>query len=556
MKKVIRNNIPIFIIFFSVLFAATYGLLSGYFQQDEWLGLALAMKSYNLPWWDVFVPGNMHFAPLGKIFWRVMYRIFALRAEYYFLIELIIHALTSTLVYVLSTKLTKNKVISALTAFLFLLNGRAHQAFTHLAIFHVTTTTMFLIMLFFVYLSTINEKVLNIKQVVILFLIFLASILTREEGFIIIPITIAYLYSFDRKKFNKKNFKVFVVFSLGIVSFLIVRVFAQKLYTEPIPVIYQLTGNGAEYNLLTIPIKFVVQNLIYSERIALFYLNHFVKIYPDIESYFASQAPLMDAAFFYIFGILASIKGVWLWLVRPKKIKAIIAISITWILSNAFILAFIGRHLSVLEPRYLYYSSFPVFLVTSIILYDFYIFKPKKKLIGLLNKFIVSCVIVLLFVASFQEIRVAVNRQKIDGVAKKQIFESLKEIHPVLSDNTIFYITCRDKCYRNSEFGIPVENVLPFSSGPGMIFLTVFAQGQEEKWGNFFTQKFLFDIYAEDYKKMGDKSFGYFVTKSKLEETLNKNKLSLDTVVALEVDEKDYTFTDISEDFRKSLKLN
>jgi len=158
-----------------------------------------------------------------------------------------------------------------------------------------------------------------------------------------------------------------------------------------------------------------------------------------------------------------------------------------------------------------------------------------------------------LLLTSYEEIRIAVDKQVVDGLAKKQIFKSLLEVHPTLSKNTIFYIQCHVKCYRNGEFGIPNENVLPFSSGPGMNILVFYSVGHEKEWSPFFAPDFLFDIFSEGYKKIGDRSFGYFVTKKKLVDTLTKYKISRDTVVALEVNESNYTFRDISKTFRKTL---
>lgn len=539
--------------FFFIIFAVTYGLLSGYFQQDEWLSLALTIKAYNLPWWDIFVPGNLHFSPLGQIIWRTMYDVFRLKAEYFFIAQLVVHASTSALVYILTERFTKKKVIAFLTALLFLVNGRAHQAFTHLAIFHVTTTAMMFMVLFFVYLTGIKERVIQMKQGVLLFLIFLAAVCTREEGYMLVPLFAVYLWCFDRKKLNWQNARFFGLFTVGVVAFTAFRLFAQTLYKDPIPLQYQVTGAGAEYNIATIPIKFIVQNLIYSERIGLFMLANTQKMYPAIESFFTSHAPMYDAGFFYVFGVIVSIGALWLWLIKPKGLEAMALFFSAWIVTNAAILALVGRHISVLEPRYLYYSAFPVLCVASIFIHSLFTYKSKLRIVTLGTKSLSVIVLLTLLLTSIQEIRDAVNKQYKDGVAKKQIFASLMRVHPTLSDNTIFYVQCSKPCYRNKEFGAAIKNVLPFSSGPGMIFLVHYAVGREKEWGDFFTQTFLFDTFAEDYKKIGNKSFGYFTSKEKLEQTLKNNNLSADVVVALEIDESNYTFTDISDQFRPTL---
>lgn len=552
MNRTLKSFLFVFPVFFIIIFIATWGLLNGYFEQDEWLGIASVMNSYNLPWWSIYVPW-VHFSPLGIFFWSTLYNVFHLQAQYYFLIELIVHAFNATLVFILTARLTKNKAIAVLTGLLFLLNGRAYQVFTHLAFLHSTDATMFFILLFFVYLSGVKEKIVSLKKIIILFLIFLAAVLVREEGFIIVPLFVAYLICFNRQKINKNNFKYFGLFTIGIIIFLFTRIFAQSLNTESIPVQYQITGNGVEYNLATIPIKFVVQNLVWYQRIALFFLNNSKKAYPDIESYFVSQSPILDAAFFYIFGVIACIIAMWLWKFRPKNIGSYLIFFLTWIGANAFMLSFVGRHISVVEPRYLYFSSFPVLCFISIFMHSLYTSKSKILIFGLVRKIFVITLFVVLLLTSFQEIRIAVDYMSHSGIVKKKVLKSLRKVHPALSKNTIFYVKCKDKCYRNGELGIPPENVLPFSSGPGMNILVMYAVGREKEWGPFFTNEFLFPIFSEGYKKIGDRGFGYFTTKSTLEEALKKNHLSKDIVVALEINEDNYTFTDISQDFRKIL---
>jgi len=557
-----RNNILIFLkvfpVFFFILFIATFGLLRGYFQQDEWMGIADVMLSYSRPWWHPYLPW-VHFSPIGVFIWSTLYKIFHLQAQYYFLIQLIVHASCATLVYILTLRITKKKAIAFLTGLLFLTNARAHQAFTHLAIFHTTTLAMFFILLFFVFLSSIKSKVLSFKSTLILTLIFIAAVATREEGFIIIPIAAVYLFCFDKGKINKKNIIPLALFSVGVTAFLGIRMFAQLLNPVPVPLKYQITGSGAKYNIVTVPVKFVVQNLIYSERFVLFFIANTQRAYPEIDSFFTSQAPIMDAGFFYVFSMMAIIFAFWLWRVRPRYIGPMLIFLFTWIFANAFMLSFVGRQLSVIEPRYLYFSSFPVLCLLSIFLYTVFMSQDKYEIINIAKKIFVIFVLGLLVFSSVEEIRVAVQRQIVDGEAKRMIIKSLLTVHPTLSKNTIFYVRCKVECYRNArDFGIPNQNVLPFSSGPGMNFLVTYAsvQGQEKEWGQFFTDMFLFNTFSEDYKKIGDRSFGYFVTKSKLEETLKKHKLSKDIVVALEIDESTYTFRDISEEFRKNIFQN
>lgn len=556
MNKTLKSFLIVFPFYFGIILLVTWGMFSSYFQQDEWMGFASIIRSYNLPWWDIFVPGTMHFAPLGVLFWSVMYHLFKLQAQYYVLVGLLIHTSVTALVFVLTARLTKNKMIALIAGLLFLLNGRAHQGFTHLAIFHSTDTTMFFIVLFFVYLANIKDKFLSFKNTLILYLIFLAAIGFREEGFIVIPGFWAYLLAFDKAKLNKRNMLHFFLLGVGLVAFLAFRFFAQTLYADPIPVQYQASSDRAVYNLATIPIKMVVQNIIYYQEIAIFFLKHHEKIYPGmVKNIYLDNAPLMDVAYFYIFSLLSCIVAIWMWAIHPKKIGSFLVFFAVLIVSNAFILSFVGFPIFTLEPRYLYYSAFPVFCIIAIFMYTVFVSKSRYRSFDFLKRIFVVALFIVLLTTSYKQIRVAVDQQIRDGVVKKKILASLRQVHPTLSKNTIFYVQCRIKCYRNGELGLPLENVLPFPSGPGMVMLVMYSQGQEKEWGDFFVHYFLFHTFSEDYKKIGDRSFGYFTTKQKLEAALKKNKILKETVVALEYNEENYTLKDISKSFRKTLQV-
>lgn len=556
LSKTLKTFLITFAIFFIIILVSTWGLLSGFFEQDEWKGIADVMYSYNRPLWEIFIPAQIHFSPLGVFLWSTLYKVFKFHSEFYFLFGLVIHASTSALIFIFTQRITKNKYISLIASILFLLNGRSYQAFTHLALVHSTTSTMFLIMLFTTYLSGIKENILSYRNSLLLLLIFFAAVFIREEGFIIVPIFISYLICFNKQKINKKNIKYFIILSLGFLFIIFLRYFAQSLYTEPIPVQYQISGNGVEYNLLTIPIKLVVQNIVNSITIAVITFENTKNIYPNLTSYFSSQAPIMDAAYFYISSIFAGIVGFWLWFFKPKRIGIFISFFAIWIGANAFMLSFVGRELYILEPRYLYYSSFPVFCFLAIFLQTIFTNVNKYLFVNYFLKIIVLILLIIMIITSIFEIRTAVEYMSRSGTIKKEIFKELILVHPKLDSNSVLFIQCSASCRRNTELGIPNENVLPFSSGPGMNILVYYAsiQNEEKEWGPFLTKHFLFHTFSQDYKRIGERSYGYFTNKAKLEEAIINNNISKKDIVALEYNEDNYSFTNISKEFIKTLK--
>ncbi len=557
MLKKYRIYLLYFLLFFGLILLFTNGLFNNFFEQDEWGAFGDIIYFHNLNPIDFFISKGIHFTPFGFIYWFILYKIFAFNAQVYILIELLVHTFASLLVVILATRLTGNKKIGLLTGILFATNGRANQAFTHLAIFSTTISAFILIISFFIYLSYIKEKKISYKNIIILFLIFISALFFREECFIIIPLFIYYLFFFDRSKISSKNIPQFSLFAGGIILFIVFRFVSQIFNTTPIPVgsgVYKLS---IIYNLVTLPFKFIVLNLVDGIRILNFFVINSQRIYNDQQINFIQNYPVfIDMAVFFIFSIIGILFSFWLYKFNNKKILIILGFSLLWILSNVLILSIVGRNLYVVERRYLYFSSFPVLMVLSMVLYYVYTSTSSKLLTSYIKKFIVICTIAILLITSYSEIQQEVAYKEKNANVRKKIISSMLENYPTIPKDTIFYINCKNKCYSNVTFGIPNEYVLPFSSGPGWIILTQYAKGNEKTWGKLLTNNFLLGLGSEGYNKEGDYGFGYFVDYNNLKSTLKEKKIPTSTVIALKYDEKNFKFIDVSKQIRNKLNEN
>lgn len=552
-----KKNILIFILYFLLILLFTNGLFNNFFEQDEWGAFGDIIYSFNLPWWDALISKGIHFSPFGFIYWKIFYILFDFEAKFYIFAQLLLHAVASFLVFKLSAKLSKNFWIGIFSGVLFAINGPGNQAFTHLAIFNTVFAFIFIIS-FFLYLTEIREKFLTFKNSLILSLLFLCSVFFREEGFIIIPLFFLYLFIFDKEKLNRKNLRHFIFLISTVVALFIFRSVSQMLNTTPIPSNAYFSLKAFFYNIFALPIKLVVQNIIDGNRLFFFLLEKNSVIYRETKIDFQTSYPLlMDLADLIIFNVLVILGLVWLYFKKSKLLLRNIFFAILWILANSAILSLVGRSIYKIEPRYLYFSSFPVFILISFFLISIFFLKSKYHFLNRALKIIVVIVFVVILISSYFDIQKAVDQKSFNGIARRKFLNSILTNYPTIPNNTIFYFECKDVCYRNArDFGIPSENVLPFSSGPGWIILSLYSNNHEKTWGKFLNNAFLLGARTQGYRRIGDYAFGYFVDKKLLKETLEKNKLETNTVIALEYNEEEFSVKDISKNVREELDEN
>lgn len=539
--------------FFGLILFFTHGLFNNFFEQDEWGAIGVTIHSALLPWWNIFISRGYHFSPIGYVLWLALYRFFGLHAEYYTFVQLLMHAAASYLVYSLSSRLSRDKKVGLLTGILFATNGRAYQAFMHLAI-NTTVGVFIFIMLFFVYLHTIKNKLFTAAQVISLFIIFLTAVSIREEGVLIVPMFIIYLLVFDRIRLNRQNVKPFFYLGIGFFTFVGFRYISQRLNVDYIPTQMQASYGSVLYNFGTLPIKLVVQNIISGVNIFKYLVANGSQIYSDTQiSVLGAYPVFMDLAFAVIFIFMLTAYGIWLLICKSRAIIKLLLFCIFWLISNAFILAFVGRRLYIVEERYLYVSSFPVLLLISVFIISLFRVRVKNVYTQLLCKLISVSIILVLLTTSYFEIQDAVKYKSFNGKARKSLLASIVAVHPTIPEKTIFYFQCKGVCHHNELFGLSSAWVLPFSSGPGWNILVLYCQKQEAIWGKFLTDDYLLNLNSQGYKEMGNDGFGYFTDKKLLKDTLREKRLSSTTVIALEYDEDSYKVTDISSIFRQEL---
>lgn len=553
----------LFIALFGIIYWFTGGLMQTFFQQDEWNGFGLVIQLAQGSWIEWFgLLSPSHFIPLSQFFWFVLYKAFGFQSQYFAFTALFLHALASYLVYILATRLTKNPWTGVLTAILFATNFRAAQAFTHLAIFPATITGYIIILLFLIYLAKdVPKYVFQWKDFFVLFSLFITSMLLREDGLILPGLLIAYLYLFNRRVYKKQNVWFFVLFFSLIFLYICFRVTLQLTNPHAIDVASGAAFKTTLYNAVSLPIKLIVQNLFEGiELFNLFWL-HKARIYPEYHHQITvglMYTVVYDFVMCMVFAIVSFVYAAFSYGVRDNRYWNILKLSLVWIVGSAGLLSFVGRPHNVVESRYLYLTSLPVYLMLSQLLMHMWQKKTQYHIVSVGKKLIVFLILTLCIWWSYVDMQFTIARYRRQSVVRQKILADLTTLYPVLPDDAILYVRCKQECTRNIDLvGVPNDLVLPFTSGPGWIFLLQYAKDNEKIYAPFFSRidgkEFLWDYAAEGYRKIGEHSFGYFITYKLLLETLQKEKLDSSVVIGLEYDDIHVQLRDDSEALRKKI---
>jgi len=545
-----------------VIFFYAKGVFGNFFQQDEWGGFGDAIYLSTRPIWELFrYSGGLHFAPLGHLIWLILYKFFGFQAQYYVFVQLSLHIITSFLVYAFVNKLTRSWGVGILAALFFATNTHANQAFIHLATFPTIIVTLF-IALFFVYLVSIRDyKYFSGKNLSLSLAVFFASVFFKEDGLLIPPLFLIYLFLFDRQKFNKKNLWFFLTFFGTIAFFGLFRLLLQFSNQSVSVVSGSNFLHAYVYNAFTLPVKFIVQNIVEGGNLFLLLWKHNGFIYEDDAVNFLNSYPLfMDFIFLIILNLLVVVI-VYLKhnFIKVKEIKKYIYFAIFLIMLDALLVSAVGRQMYILESRYLYLSSIAVFMILSFILVKTYQSKIENSILEFIKKTVISIIILVILATSYVGMQSTIKEIIFYGNARKEILKSLLVLHPTIPRDAIFYVKCKAECHRNGEFNVSDKFVLPFTLGSGWVILTQYAQGNEDVYAKFFSEKvgdnrpFLGDIGSQGYKKFGDYGFGYFYDINFLKQVLEKQNLSTKIVIGLEYNEENFTINDITPEIRDEL---
>ena len=568
-----NKNFFVFIFLFIVIFTFAGNFLNSYFQQDEWHGFGLVIANNNLPLssWFSLVSGQ-HYFPFNLIFWAILFNFFGFNAAYYALTSLILHLISSFLVYLFMKKISKNFYVGFLSSILFAMNARADQGFLHLAVFPSTVTSFIFIIAILLYLLLISKKKrYEIKDFLIISFYFLITVHFREDGLFLIPLIPIFILLFARKTINKRNLKFFLGIFLTAVAFLGFRVVLQFLdansTSQTNPKILQINYYKILItNVLTFPFKVLIENLVEPFE-TLYKFSHYFYFLAKVDTIFLLNIMFMILGSLTTISLLLSRL-----LIKNLNFYKFAIFSLIGIFLYALLLSTVGRTMDIVEPRYLYFTGFLVMSTLAWFLVE--LFNTKFKYGNYIKNALIIVFVFLYLVYSFNNTQLRLNTLNKVSEIRKSIITQVLDDKPSIKEKTIFYFQCKGICLRNSEFGISNNLVLPFSSGPGWILMLQYAKNNQQVYAPFFrtynkdevlwdwrnnrfdnevANEFLWDMGAQGYNEINGRGFGYFTNLDLLKKTIKNYNLSKDSVVGFEYDEKNIKITDKTKEIIKQL---
>jgi hypothetical protein len=540
------------IVYISIIFSFLlyWGVWNGFFQQDEWAGIANFFINGDKPFPEkliatyqaLFRVGFGHFLPLVPLVNLLKYEFFGLNYFPYAVLSIIFHSIASASVYVLAKYITEDKRLALIAFVLFLVNSSASQA-----VIWVGTSIPTQLAMIFSTLSLISFLKWTGEQVnkYLFFsaaLLFIALAFKETAFYLFLLLPLVYIV-----RTNKLSWKFLVIsFSTVIIylSFRIILLSSSVGLTEALEKTGLLISNFIT-NYAYICLTGIVQIVLPQELI--YFLIEKGASLVTIPGAPEFNSPAYDIFLFSKVTkvVISSIGGLFILAITFLIFKSTKVFRTNLLLSCLFYLtAFIPIAListgelraALVSPRSLYIP-----LIGTSILICLLLSKIKNTKIAL---------VILLTILSMHiyNLRLQINQFNIVGMERKLILETISNGEK-FPDKVLIY-TESDKSF----YGLPPEErILPFQSGFGQTLL-VWTNSREVYPLKFLQSKNLWELTSQDYLEINNRGFGYFRNFDLLIDSIQKNNLSERNVIAYRYDSHTKKIKEITSEIRGRIR--
>lgn len=539
-----RKILSLFFTYFLIVAVFYWGLWTNYFQQDEWFLFGRAIyQSQHLPL-SIFGFASMHFWPLGNVLWLILYKLFGLNAAWYALFALMLQATVATAVFFLFKTFTKHTTASFLMALLFTCSFPAMQPVVWFVIPPFLLPCTFFIIMFFLYLHRCTkQKVINLKDIAVLAILFVISYFFREEAVVLIPLTLAYLILFWE---GKKKLLVKKIASLEFIMlcFVALRFVLEKFLGDNVVFSHESRKITTLYNIITVPPKMIVQSMVDLSHLWDMSRTYVQFAFPNYATDgIGIEQPFFEHVVVIILIPIAAIAA-FAFSSMKKNEKKLLAFSLCWIIACAVVISPQTRRLVFLESRYLYIAGIGVLL---------FLFTVSQGLMRAVKhvwmRLAIAALILVFLVDSFINVQTYVNFvYKQRSEQRKQILDQIISFHPRIPKHTVIYVECisETNC-------IPNGLVLPFQSGVGQMLMVLYSKENEKAFAPFFKDFYLWDWEAQGYKELNDVGFGYYRQYDVLVNDFKKKEFKTQDIIGYSYDYKKNQLQEISKNLHKRL---
>ncbi len=548
--KKIRNLIPLFVLVLLVL-AGYLPIIFGFFQQDEWLGLARFIPFKDGSFSEVFLnaiaPSGTHYTPLATIVIYLMFSIFGLNYPLYAIVSIILHILASLLIFSLAKAIFGNSKLAFCAMILFGVSSAGFQA-TSWPIADISThfSTIFgflSLILFFKFMQKIKKHLLIFSLITLLI-----SLLFKENtiGFFILFPAMLFIFSSINKSSKIKYSLIIILVGLIYLSLRLMMLHSlSQTFSQ---------GNSNQptfkflYNVVYIAPRAFSQSLVPSFQ--MYEITHGVTKFLPASLTGEFGSPKYDKfvleSIFEIANILLflGLVAFCLFLFKHSNSKAskIIVFSVLFVLINSLPLMFAPERAGIIftiDSRNLYLiSTGTIILIITI----GSLIRNKTNLIVL---FLIYITLNLLWLSQ------QTSKLMKEGQERREILNKIKSEYPNFPPKSIIY-TESD----SSFYGLPPnEKILPFQSGFGQMLLVWYDSSMDFP-KDFFKNKFLWEITDQGYKESKENKevgFGYFRDFSLLTKAVEGNNIPLESIIAFSYDSQNKDLRNMSTELRGRL---
>jgi hypothetical protein len=317
--------------------------IGNFFVADDftWLHWAAKAVTSDLP--KYFIQSqDFFYRPLDKSFTYFLYMIFSFQPQGYHLVIIFLHMIMSMGVFFFALKLSRNKLVAALTTFLFILHPIHTENIFWFSTFSDDLSSIFIIFMMLAFMA-FREKKSIIGYILCILFGFLAFV--SYEIAVIVPFVLIALDIFILKpKKNTNLYLSYIPFFLLLVLYFVIRMTSHAF------------SGGGDYSY---HLSHILPNIVGN---FFGYTGMFLGGLPFVTFYTFLRDGLRTE-WIYFTVILLLIVGYLYWMLRSyrHKIKALVHHKETQLLLFCIVFVFISLlpflPLGNIAPRYLYLAS-------------------------------------------------------------------------------------------------------------------------------------------------------------------------------------------------------
>jgi len=569
-----KYSIWIFASMFLLSFWIYHDIFRLTFFNDEWEVLGKVMAHgilagiEDIPWWRLLLgQGRI----LGSFINNTFYYFFHDTVFPFALFSILIHPINATFVAIIAYKLSQRWSVAIISAVLFTSLAVSQQAVLWPAATVQTLGQVFLCLLS-LYFGLCLKKRKSLFAIVGMVVSFYTAFLLKDSSLAIIFVLLIlpFLQTNGSIHFRKIPWYFIVFCGIGgmVVLFKTATYFqltswSQVTNPEQIGSFMRIIVNCIFYPFVTlghiiIPFDFMMK---LSKSVEWYYSFLFFEPYTDFMR--ESLAVMVFTDMISIVISLLFVLGIFYTYIRNKKQRAVLVIGVTYYIVSFFPVALflIGRNISYIESRYIYFSMPGIVIVIAVMLETIYS-DIRKRLQRMKGNYWVKKIIPLglyiIFVVFIYKQGIVTQRTLIVLVEKGSLIRSTLDqfslLLPYPPEKPIFYVTGDSYYY----FGIHV----PFQLGPGfMLMLNYYDTGFvpssfiADSSKTSYPYPFLYKYFDQGYDEVGGKGFGYFWDIEKLKEFYKTNSaIDINQIVGFFYNGGEKKLINITHDIRKELK--